>query len=272
MAFDVELSAARAAADRAGRVILELYARWSALADAPASISTQADRDSQESILNSLIETFPEDAFRAEEATPTLASCQRSGPRLWIIDPIDGTRGFATKNGEFSVMIALVENGVAVVGVVAEPAARRTTFAVRGGGCWVCDRDETARRVHVSGPTDPARLTLTQSHTKPGRGPTEAVRLLSPATVLETYSAGIKLAQVARGEADLYVCEYPAMNDWDIAAGAALVNEAGGRVTTAQGQELVFGRADPLQKGGLIGSNGLVHDLAVSRLANSFRA
>jgi 3'(2'), 5'-bisphosphate nucleotidase len=112
-----------------------------------------------------------------------------------------------------------------------------------------------------------ARLKLTQSHTKPGRGPTIAVQKLQPSGITETYSAGIKLAQVARGEADIYACEYDAMNDWDIAAGQILVSEAGGRVTTNDGRTLVFGRADPLQSGGLLATNGMLHETAMERLA-----
>lgn len=272
MALEPELSAALEAADVAGRIILDLYARWSPLADAPAAISTQADRDSQEAILTSLRRHFPDDAYRAEEATPTLTTCRRAGSRMWIIDPIDGTRGFATKNGEFSVMIALVENGAAVVGVVLEPAIQRTTYAVKGGGCWAIEAGAQPRPVRVTTTTDSMSWTLTQSHSKPGRPTTAAVRLLKPKMVLETYSAGIKLAQVARGEADLYVCEYSAMNDWDIAAGAILVYEAGGRLTNGRDQDLIFGQEEPLQTGGLLASNGLIHAAALLRLGDSLTA
>src|SRR5947207_1848391 len=148
--YERELAAARAAADLAGAVILEHYARFAAIADAPASISTEADRASQEVILQHLHTLFPEDAFRAEEATPTLQRVARSGRRLWVIDPIDGTRGFARKNGEFSVMIAFVDAGTVAVGVVAEPAPGRSLFAVRGEGCWKQDKgvaESTAVRV-----------------------------------------------------------------------------------------------------------------------------
>src|SRR3954469_11231151 len=109
MPYERELRAALDAADQAGAVIMEQYARFEAIADAPASITTAADRESQEVILHHLSAAFPGDAFRAEEATPRLAGRPRSGPRLWVIDPIDGPRGFARKNGEFSVMIAFVE-------------------------------------------------------------------------------------------------------------------------------------------------------------------
>src|SRR5436190_12716908 len=119
MPYEPELRAALDAADEAGKVILRLYASFEAIADAPASITTAADRESQDVILRHLSSLFPGDGFRAEEATPGLAGLALSGARMWVIDPIDGTRGFARKNGEFSVMIALVEGREAVVGVVA---------------------------------------------------------------------------------------------------------------------------------------------------------
>src|SRR5262245_19707313 len=111
MAHECELAAALDAAARAAAVILADYDRFAAMADAPASISTAADRASQDTILDVLAAQFPGDAFRGEETTRALGDLQNAGPRMWIIDPIDGTRGFAQKNGEFSVMIALVENG-----------------------------------------------------------------------------------------------------------------------------------------------------------------
>src|SRR5436305_11667948 len=164
--YERELSAALAAADRAGAVIQEHYVRFAAIADAPASISTEADRSSQEAILQHLHELFPDDAFRAEEATPTLQRVARSGRRLWVIDPIDGTRGFARKNGEFSVMIAFVDGGHVAAGVVTEPARGRRLFAVRGGGCWRRDADAAElMAVRVTTATDLSQATLTQSHT-----------------------------------------------------------------------------------------------------------
>src|SRR5207253_9604643 len=111
----------------AGRGLLDQYSRFQAIPDAPASISTEADRQSQETILAFLREQFPEDAFCAEEETPALTAAAHTGPRLWIVDPIDGTRGFARKNGEFSVMVAFVDQGRMAAGVVLEPVHSRLT-------------------------------------------------------------------------------------------------------------------------------------------------
>jgi 3'(2'), 5'-bisphosphate nucleotidase len=261
-----ELQTALDAARQAGTIIAEAYRRFEAIPDARADISTEADRQAQETILRCLHERFPTDALCAEEQTPTLAAATQTGPRLWIVDPIDGTRGFAKKNGEFSVMIALVQDGVIALGVVLEPAVQRLTYAVRGGGCWRLDGTATQPvRCTVSKTALMTEAILAQSHSKRGEisGP---VRTLKPKSVRETYSAGVKLALVARGEVDLYVNTYTAFHDWDICAGHILVEEAGGRVSGLHGEELRYGIAGAWQRHGLLATNGVLHAASLEGL------
>ena len=141
MSYDHELAVALEAVQRAGQILLAEYAHFQAIPNAPADISTHADRVSQDIILEHLHTAFPDDALCAEEATAAFAGVPQTGSRVWIVDPIDGTRGFARKNGEFSIMVALVENGRIGVGVVSEPAKERLTYARQD-----CFR---ARRIHV---------------------------------------------------------------------------------------------------------------------------
>src|SRR5271156_77 len=108
MHHDLELKAALDAAQLASTALLEAYAHFEVVPNAPASISTDADRQAQEIILGHVHRLFPQDALCAEEETATLAQAPHTGSRLWIVDPIDGTRGFARKEGEFSVMEAFV--------------------------------------------------------------------------------------------------------------------------------------------------------------------
>jgi 3'(2'), 5'-bisphosphate nucleotidase len=266
MNYQVELAAAIEAAEKAETRILELYGQFEAIADAPASITTAADRESQDIILKSLAQSFPSDAFRSEETTAALADLPQSGSRLWVIDPIDGSRGFARKNGEFSIMIALVVNGVSVVGVVSEPTTGIRTQAVQGSGCWRSVGGSVPRRVQVRTTNSLGAAILIQSHTNLARGMTVPIQRLRPANFIETYSAGIKLASVAAGTADLYVSTYDTMNDWDLAAGHILVTEAGGRVTTLDGQPIRYGEGNPSHAGGLLASNGLLHDSAIAAM------
>jgi 3'(2'), 5'-bisphosphate nucleotidase len=248
--WSAELSAALAAAELAGREIMRLYESFEAIADAPAEISTEADQRSQEIILQHLTSHFPNDAYLAEESSATLAALAPHGPRLWIIDPIDGTRGFARKNGEFSVMIALVHESQPAVGVVAEPARSRLTFAVRNQGCWKQDGAERNSRCSVTSTASWDTARLVRSHSEKGRG-SAAVEALRNQRF--TYSAGIKLALVARGEADLYLSTYPGFHAWDVCAGQILVTEAGGMVTDASGKEIGYGRPGAIH--GTVASN-----------------
>jgi 3'(2'), 5'-bisphosphate nucleotidase len=260
MAYEAELQAALEAADQAGQAVLRQYVDFQAIPDAPASISTDADRLSQSLILKHLDGRFPGDAFCAEEMSATGERVAGTGPRLWVIDPIDGTRGFAKKVGEFSIMVAFVAEGQLAVGVVLEPAKGRLTYAVRGGGCWKRDHNGSPEACRVSDVSDLKATTIAQSH-KTG----DAARL-GAARVVETYSAGIKLALVARGEADIYISTYTAFHDWDLCAGVILVEEAGGQVTGLTGEVLHYGRPGALQSNGLLATNRWLHEAAIEQL------
>lgn len=268
MKYDKELDVALQAADLAGRVVMDHYARFKAIPNAPADISTQADKQAQEIILDHLFAHFPNDAYSAEEKTAALANAPPMGPRLWIVDPIDGSRGFARKNDEFSIMIGFVHQGEVVVGVIAEPARERLTFGIRGGGCWKRDGQQpAASRCRVSDVADLARSTLVQSRSRDPGVPTDQVSAIRPAKVLEHYSAGLKMVIVARGEGEMYVNRYAAFHDWDVAAGHVLIEEAGGKVTGLGGQPLVYGTEGAWQRHGLLASNGRIHAAALAALA-----
>jgi 3'(2'), 5'-bisphosphate nucleotidase len=271
MSHERELEVALEACRLARRRILEEYACFQPILDAQADIKLPIDRESQEILLRHLDAAFPHDSFCAEEDTPTLSQAKAAGrkpERVWVVDPIDGTRGFAQKNGEYSVMVGLIERDEVVLGVVLEPSRQRLTYATRGGGCWQQDEtDGSPRRCQVSRNAQPHQATVTTSHSTCRSRQMDA---LKPAHVVAVYSAGVKLALVARGEADLYLNTYPNFHDWDICAGHILVAEAGGRVTTLRGDPVTYGRtAAAAQRHGLLASNGAIHDAALRALIAS---
>jgi 3'(2'), 5'-bisphosphate nucleotidase len=269
MPYESELRAALEAVESARPAILDAYAGFQPIPDAAASISLPIDRETQDVLLRHLSARFPDDAFCAEEETPALAGLVGPGsgrPRMWIIDPIDGTRGFAMKNGEFSVMVGLVDRGHVAVGVVLEPVRGRLTYATRGGGCWKRDGDAPAERCRVSTTDRLPGATLTVSRSSTGRNRSRHVEALGDVRLLPAYSAGLKLAHVARGEADLYLNVYPNFNDWDICAGQVLVEEAGGKVSGLTGQEIQYGHGRGQQRDGLLATNGRIHPAALAAL------
>lgn len=265
--YEPELSTALEAVEKACRYLTQEYERFQAIPNAPSSITTDADRGAQEIVLQHLHQVFPSDSLCAEEATDTAKSVPSTGDRLWIVDPIDGTRGFARKNGEFSVMVGFADRGKLGVGIVAQPATGRLTYAVLGGGCWRRDQGGSPIKCQATQVADLSQATLTQSRSKDPAKRSPLVEKLNPARIVESYSAGIKLALVARGEADVYLNDYDAFHDWDIAAGHLLVSEAGGQVTGIKGQTLVYGLPEAWQRYGLLATNGPLHAAALARLA-----
>lgn len=261
-----ELEVALEAARLAGRHLITEYERFKAIPNAPADITTDADRQAQDIIIEHIHSKCPGDAFCAEEQTAKVAGKAATGERLWIIDPIDGTRGFAQKNGEFSVMIGFVELGTTVVGLVAQPASARLTYAVKGKGCWRKDGDTSAARCQVTATTELSKATLVQSRSRTPGKVSKTTAAIAPAKIVETYSAGIKLALVARGEVDIYLNTYTEFHDWDICAGHILVTEAGGKVSGLKGETLQYGLPGAWQRHGLVATNGKIHEAALERL------
>jgi 3'-phosphoadenosine 5'-phosphosulfate (PAPS) 3'-phosphatase len=113
------------------------------------------------------------------------------------------------------------------------------------------------------------RCTLTHSRSRDPAKRSHWANVIQPTKVVVTYSAGIKLALVARGEADIYLNTYEAFHDWDICAGHILVSEAGGNVTGIAGQELRYGTPGAWQRDGLLATNGLLHDAALKVIAGT---
>ncbi len=268
MNLEHELKIALAAADLAGRFIQHEYEAFTPIPNAPANISTHVDKGSQDIILKYLQQAFPLDGLCAEEDTETpQTDAARAPERLWVVDPIDGTRGFAMKNGEFSTMIGLTVNRQPVLGVVLEPTSMTYTYATLGEGCWTkTGANGTPSRCSVRNTAHAGSCVLVQSRPKPSESPTEAQRALKPTRTLEMYSAGVKLAVVARGEADVYVNTYPNFRDWDICAGHILVTEAGGIVTGLRGEPITYGEESFAQKLGLVASTSGIHSAVIERL------
>ena len=266
MDFQRELDAALEAARIAGDYARREYAQFEAIPDAPVTITTHVDRHCQELILKHLHEQFPDDRLIAEESTDSLKLSSGSSNRAWIVDPIDGTKGFARKTGEFSIMIGLAIEGVPSVGVVGEPIPNRTTYAVLGQGCYLMEATGEPQRCSVSAQSELRAASLVQSRTQPGKAAKPIIGLLNPARIVETYSAGVKLTMVARGAVDMFANDYSNFNDWDVCAGHILVEEAGGSVSLFNGEPIRYGQGLPRR--GIIACNQQLHPQALAALEN----
>lgn len=223
----------------AGSVIMEIYATdFEVNAKGDASPVTQADAKAEALILEGLQKLAPEIPVVAEEAVAA-GHVPEVADRFWLVDPLDGTKEFISRNGEFTVNIALVEQGVPVLGLVYAPALDRLYVGAEGVGARLEERghgrDIACRNVPDEG------LTVVASRSHGDAAALDA--FLAGRKVAKNVSAGssLKLCLVACGEADLYPRLGRTM-EWDIAAGHAVLRAAGGRVTDLSGAELRYGK------------------------------
>lgn len=238
MAFDRELDVALDAAREAGRILLGHYERgaeaWEKSEDNPVTV---ADLEADRAIGRRLRSAFPEDAVLSEETVSDPSRLERS--RVWIVDPMDGTKEFTRKIPEFCVSIALSVDGVPAVGVISNPAAGVTLWASRGGGCF---RD--GERVRVSRVERLEDAVVIASRTEISRDKFAAhagwFKELRP-----VGSIAWKLGCVAAADGDLNVSLAP-KNEWDVAAGDCLVSEAGGVYVAFDGSRRRYNQAETL--------------------------
>lgn len=239
------LSGLESLARRAGEVVMAIYATpFEVQGKADDSPVTLADQQAEQLILAGLRELAPDIPIVAEEAMAAGAQPELSpGGRFWLVDPLDGTREFVARNGEFTVNIALIQQGCPVLGVVLAPAldegrGRLWSGAV-GQGAWV--EDAEGRRAMGCRSVPAAGLTVLGSRSHGDAAALDA--FLAGRRVAELLSAGssLKLCLIAEGRADLYP-RFGRTMEWDIAAGHAVLAAAGGRVDTLQGTPLGYGK------------------------------
>lgn len=232
---------------------------------------TAADHAANRAILACLREQAPGERVLSEEVFPAPGSpselvhplssladsppdlAHQPPPRLWVVDPLDGTKEFLARNGEFSTMVGLAERGRAILGAVYQPDPDRLYLGLVGAGAWaVADprhRPAVRRLKLAEEPVNALRLLLSRSHGDPAID--RLVARLGDVSVARSGSAGIKCARIALGEADLYVHPVPYLKEWDTCAPEAVLRGAGGRVTDCGGGRLEYGKPDPRQPRGI---------------------
>jgi 3'(2'), 5'-bisphosphate nucleotidase len=236
-------------AQRAGGAIMAVYATDFSVRDkADASPVTVADEAAEKIILEDLAVIAPEVPVVAEEsvAAGRVPVIHGSADRFFLVDPLDGTREFVGHRDEFTVNIALIEDGEPVLGVVYAPARRELYWGdVKSGraGRIEADLDGTmpALGASISARQPPAGelvAVASRSHRSPE---TDTWLANYPVTEFRSIGSSLKFCLVATGEADLYPRLGPTM-EWDTAAGHAVLMAAGGRVTTLEGEPFRYGK------------------------------
>ncbi len=227
-----------ALAEDAGRAILEVYSTdFEVQSKEDASPLTQADLASHRWIDAGLRSLTPDIPVISEESG--LADFgERSGWQLyWIVDPLDGTKEFVNRNDEFTVNIALVQDGTAILGVVHVPVYGRTYVGCRGLGAQRRDGDSDPVSIRVAAASgEPPRIVGSRSH----RGKSlDAYLAAIGEHEMVPMGSSLKFCVVAEGNADLYPRLGPT-SEWDTAAAQAVVEQAGGSVVTLDGKPMKY--------------------------------
>ncbi len=254
-------------ADAAAALIREVYAAPFAVDyKAAADPVTQADRRANELICQRLEQLYPGLPVVAEESPPERYADFRRAERVFFVDPLDGTREFVSRNGEFAVMIGLLVGDRAEAGVIVAPETGTAWCGELGAGAFLREAGGTVTPLHVSAITSlrEARLVASRSHRSEHLE--RAISALGLQDVRQLGSAGLKGSAIAAGAADIYAAPGAAGQRWDLCAVDALVTAAGGRVSDAFGEPITYRGASLANDRGALLTNGRVHELVLERL------
>jgi histidinol-phosphatase len=219
---------------------------------------TQADRDAEAAILALVRAAFPDHGFLGEET----GAHAGSGPTRWIVDPLDGTKGFTRGRGFWGPLVALEHDGRVVAGAMALPALGEVYWAARGLGCWLgAGGSPTRLTVSSVGAWEHATLSLGEPATLLSPPLLERVtRLATSCSTARCYGDLAGCALVLRGQAEAWI--EAGVKIWDLAPLQILVEEAGGRFTDLAG--------NPTHAAGeCVATNGLLHEHVLRALRNA---
>ena len=256
--FAKAMDVARRAAEAASAASLAHFRRGVRVERKPDRTPvTQADRDSEAAILAVVREAFPDHGFLGEETGAHAGNAETR----WIVDPLDGTKGFTRGRGFWGALVALEHRGAVVAGAMALPALGETYWAARGLGAWLRAGDAAPTRLEVSEIGDWADATLSFGEPHVLFRPPMLERLAGlaiSAQAARCYGDLAGCALVLQGRAEAWI--EAGVQIWDIAALQILVEEAGGRFTDLEGRATHA-------SGACVASNGLVHEHVLRALA-----
>lgn len=251
--YAADLALAQTAAREAGAIVMRYFGTdLDVTLKSPDQPLTEADLAADAALHAALIGARADDGWLSEESRDSADRLARR--RVWIVDPIDGTRSFIARKPEFTISIGLVEDGRSVVGVVYNPARDELFSACAGSGAFL-EVGGVVQPLRVRERVVGAEVVMLASRSEIGRGefePFHGTWHIEPAG-----STAYKLARVAQGTGDAFVSRGP-KSEWDICGGVVIVSEAGGVVTDVNGRAPRFNNAVPSVHG-IIAANEVAH-------------
>lgn len=270
MMLKKELETAIDLARRAGKRILEYYdtgfiTKEKIGADSFPEPVTIADLAASELIVAGLRKEFPNDGILSEELPDTEERLSKQ--RVWIIDPLDGTKGFIEGNGDFAVQIGLSAQGRCVLGVVFLPFYDSLYYASQNWGSFLSVGDKKTKKLRCSGKTAFSEMILAVSRHHPSPKMARIVNEIGFPNAVRRGSVGLKVGLIATKCCDLYMHFSPRTKHWDTCAPEIIINEAGGRMTDLFGKPFVYNTRDVQNHDGVLATcGGDAHKLTVDRL------
>ncbi|MGM0767011.1 MAG: 3'(2'),5'-bisphosphate nucleotidase CysQ [Pseudomonadota bacterium] len=230
-------------ADEAGERVLQIYqSDFSVNYKEDDSPITAADVASHDIIVGGLVQLTPNIPILSEEEAALPWDDRKHWQQFWLVDPVDGTREFAQRSDEFTVNIALIENGKPVLGVVTAPALHEAFWGVLGHGAFKRDANGQIQPIHVADARRVKRVVASKNHLNAGTQ--EFIDALGAHELVQAGSS-LKLCRIAEGAADIYPRLAPTY-EWDTAAAHAVLAAAGGSVERIEGGTLSYGKRNLL--------------------------
>jgi 3'(2'), 5'-bisphosphate nucleotidase len=268
--YERELQLALRLARDAGAAILDYY-------DRPLHVErktshndysepvTVADRAANELIVSGIRDAFPDDGILAEESIDTE---RRLGKRrVWMVDPLDGTRGFIARSGDFAVQIGLAVEGAGVLGVVYQPLPDVLYSAASGMGTWIERAGFPPERAVVTEQSDIPHMRLAASRSHRSQRMDRIIRTLGIEEEVLRDSVGVKVGLIIERQCDLYIHTSPLTKQWDTCAPEVVLREAGGRFTDLFGGPMRYNAPDVQNRNGIVASNGAAHERVIEQLS-----
>lgn len=267
--YQREILVATELARQAGAVLLEHYYSPFLVEQKVNAIDeteevTAADREANELIVGRLQKEFPDDGILAEESTDSEQRLEKD--RVWLIDPMDGTKNFINRDGDFAVQIGLAVGGESVLGVVYQPTRAVLYRAARNGGAWIEETEKTARRLSASNLSKPGEMVLASSRSHRSPRMERLVSAFGFKRETRRGSVGVKIGLIAEQQADLYLHLSPSTKQWDTCGPEAILAEAGGRLTDLFGQPLRYNGVRIDNRNGIVATNGAAHEMVIENL------
>src|SRR5229473_1261785 len=272
--YQNEIAVATELARAAGAVLLEHYFSPFLVEQKVNALDeleevTAADREANELIVSRLRKDFPDDGILAEESTDSDHRLEKD--RVWLIDPMDGTKNFINRHGDFAVQIGLAVGGESVLGVVYQPVRAVLYRAARKGGAWIETGDNTVARLSVSNLTRPGEMVLASSRSHRSPRMERVVSAFGFKDETRRGSVGVKIGLIAEQQADLYLHLSPSTKQWDTCAPEIILVEAGGRLTDLFGQPIRYNGVRIDNRNGIVATNAAAHEMVIENLAPLLR-